>query len=140
MFLYNAFAAGPSGARILVFRCAHGPASSGPDPEVAAITLPCIGQLPPPFIDYTLSRGHANGVILAGCAQDACYERLGQQWTQQRMGRTRDPKLRQRVPADRVIACWAGRDAGSVTAAVSTLRNRLLYPMEPGEKQTCMAG
>jgi ferredoxin/coenzyme F420-reducing hydrogenase delta subunit len=136
----KAFAAQAPGGRILVFRCAHGPAVSGLPAEAAAITLPCIGQLPPPFIDYALSRRHADGVVLAGCAQSACYERLGQQWTQQRMGRTRDPKLRERVPADRVIACWAGRDNAGVSTVIASLRNRLLDPTAPLEKQPCIAG
>ena len=136
----KAFAAQIPGARILVFRCAHGPEVNDQDAEVASITLPCIGQLPPPFIDYTLSRGHADGVILAGCAQNACYERLGQQWTQQRLGRTRDPKLRERVRADRVIACWAGINTGSFTAAMAAIRMRLLNPAATAEKQPCTAG
>jgi ferredoxin/coenzyme F420-reducing hydrogenase delta subunit len=136
----KAFAAQAPNGRILVFRCAHGPAVNGLPAEATAITLPCIGHLPPPFIDYALSRGHADGVVLAGCAQSACYERLGQQWTQQRVSRTRDPKLRVRVPADRVIACWAGRDTAGVSTIISALRNRLLNPTAPVEKQPCTAG
>jgi ferredoxin/coenzyme F420-reducing hydrogenase delta subunit len=136
----HAFAAHPPGGRILVFRCAHGPDVSSQGPGSVAITLPCIGHLPPPFIDYTLSRRYADGVIVAGCAQSACYERLGQQWTQQRMDRTRDPKLRERVPADRVIACWGGRDTGCVTVATTTIRNRLLNVPPAGETQPCPAG
>lgn len=136
----NAFAARVPGERVLVFRCAHAAAINSQGPDVAEITLPCMGHLPPPFIDYTLSRGRADGVILAGCAQGACYERLGQQWTQQRMSRTRDPKLRERVPADRVIACWAGRDTVGVSAAIAAIRNRLPQSTVTGEKQPCPAG
>lgn len=77
------------------------------DRNVAAVTLPCVGALPPSFIDYILSRGLADGVFLAGCAEDHCYNRFGIRWTERRIARTRDPHLRTRVPRERIAMCWA---------------------------------
>jgi quinol-cytochrome oxidoreductase complex cytochrome b subunit/coenzyme F420-reducing hydrogenase delta subunit len=70
--------------------------------RVAAVRLPCLGMLPPSFIDYALSRLPVQGVVLAGCAGPACLYRQGADWTEQRIAGTRDPYLRKRVPRDRV--------------------------------------
>jgi quinol-cytochrome oxidoreductase complex cytochrome b subunit/coenzyme F420-reducing hydrogenase delta subunit len=96
--------------RILVFGCEHGTPLAGlEDGTAAAISLRCIGQLPPAFIDYVLSKRLADGVILAGCSENGCHARLGVKWTQQRLARVRDPHLRARVPAERLKVLWAGR-------------------------------
>ena len=63
-------------------------------------------MLPPPFIDFVLSRGHADGVLISGCAEQDCFERLGDQFTEQRIANERDPNLRDRVPRDRVAVAW----------------------------------
>jgi coenzyme F420-reducing hydrogenase delta subunit len=70
------------------------------------IKLPCVGMLPPSFVDYALSRQYADGVMLAGCAENDCFHRLGNEWTMRRMARERDPHLRQRVPDERVSMTW----------------------------------
>ena len=99
----------PGPARVLLFACDHGvdPASLADEP-VAVISLPCIGMLPPSFIDYVLSRNLADGVFLTGCAEGDCYQRLGIRWTEGRLGGTRDPHLRQRVPRERIGKLWVG--------------------------------
>lgn len=79
-------------------------------PGVATFSLPCIGQLPPSFIDFLVTRRHVEGVFITGCRNGDCEFRLGQQWTEARLRRERDPNLRERVPRDRVRTCWAGRD------------------------------
>jgi coenzyme F420-reducing hydrogenase delta subunit len=61
---------------------------------------------PPSLIDFILSRNLADGVVVAGCAESACYHRLGAAWTRQRFDRTRDPYLRTRVPRERVATIW----------------------------------
>jgi len=101
----------PEGTRIAVFACDH-----GADPEglvtsagVAAVRLPCLGMVPPPFIDFALARTAADGVVLAGCRQKYCFFRFGAQWTEQRIAATRDPYLRKRVPRERIAALWAGK-------------------------------
>lgn len=92
--------------RILVFACGK----AGAEPLVAAgtqlVSMPCVGMLPPSFIDFALSRKLADGVMLAGCAQSDCYYRLGDNWTAQRVAGTRDPYLRKRVPLERLRLSW----------------------------------
>jgi hypothetical protein len=63
-------------------------------------------MLPPSFMDFVLSRHHADGVLISGCAGQDCFERLGDQWTEQRIANQRDPHLRDRVSRDRVAVCW----------------------------------
>ncbi len=96
--------------RVLIFSCMHAvPAKSINVPGVASVELRCIGHLPPAFIDYVLSRKLADGVLLAGCSENACHARLGVEWTQARIAGERDPHLRARVPRERVRTVWVGR-------------------------------
>jgi ferredoxin/coenzyme F420-reducing hydrogenase delta subunit len=98
------------GPRIMVFGCDHGvEVERARDPQVAAISLACIGQLPPAFIDYVLSRDLADGVFLTGCADGFCYNRFGIAWTEARLAGERDPRLRARVPRERLMTLWLGR-------------------------------
>jgi coenzyme F420-reducing hydrogenase delta subunit len=74
---------------------------------VAAVSLPCIGMLPPSMIDYCLSRKLFDGVFLTGCRGGECFHRQGMDWTEQRLAGTRDPYLRSRVPRERIGKFWA---------------------------------
>jgi ferredoxin/coenzyme F420-reducing hydrogenase delta subunit len=96
--------------RVLVLACAHGGAAGRPDDSVV---MPCVAMAPPSLIDFVLSRGLADGVVVAGCAESACYHRLGVTWTEQRFAGTRDPYLRKRVPRERVATIWASALAAS---------------------------
>ncbi|MGB8274283.1 MAG: hydrogenase iron-sulfur subunit [Alphaproteobacteria bacterium] len=98
-----------AGPRIIVFGCDHGAdvrrlGGAG----VAAISLPCIAMLPPSMIDYALARGNFDGVFLTGCREGECFHRLGTEWMDQRLDGKRDPRLRARVPRERVARFWAG--------------------------------
>ena len=62
---------------------------------------------PPSLIDFILSRDLADGVVVAGCAESACYNRLGVKWTEERFAAQRDPYLRARVPRERIAKVWA---------------------------------
>ncbi len=96
--------------RVLVFGCEHGARiDSFSSPHARGVALRCIGQLPPSFIDYVLSRDLADGVVLAGCRKNSCHARKGVEWTEQRIARTRDPHLRTRVPTERLKVNWLGR-------------------------------
>lgn len=107
-------------SRIMIFGCGYGPEIDGlSGPDVVAISIPCIGMLPPSFIDYVLSRDLADGVVLAGCSAGECHNRLGIRWTEERIARTRDPRLRKRVPLERIEMVWASPVEGW------TLRKRL---------------
>jgi ferredoxin/coenzyme F420-reducing hydrogenase delta subunit len=90
--------------RILLLACAHG---AGAGRATGTVTLPCVGMAPPSLIDFILSRDLADGVVVAGCAESACYHRLGLAWTQQRLAGARDPYLRARVPRERIATVWA---------------------------------
>jgi coenzyme F420-reducing hydrogenase delta subunit len=71
-------------------------------------------MVPPSLIDFALSRDLADGVVVAGCAESACYHRLGVNWMKQRLAGTRDPYLRARVPRERIAMVW--------TSALQTAR------------------
>jgi len=90
-------------ARILVFACEHG----GGRRLAGTVRLPCIGMVPPSLFDYVLSRNLADGIVIAGCAEGVCFNRLGIEWTKQRIAATRDPYLRARVPRERIATVWA---------------------------------
>jgi quinol-cytochrome oxidoreductase complex cytochrome b subunit/NAD-dependent dihydropyrimidine dehydrogenase PreA subunit/coenzyme F420-reducing hydrogenase delta subunit len=93
--------------RLVVFACAHA-GKLGADLRRNAVVarMPCIGMLPPPYIDFIFARRLADGVVLAGCPGNACRERLGQRWTEERIAGLRDPWLRARVPRGRIAASW----------------------------------
>jgi ferredoxin/coenzyme F420-reducing hydrogenase delta subunit len=96
--------AGPT--RVLIFACKHG---AGACRATGTVQLPCVGMIPPSLIDYVLSRNLADGVVIAGCAERAGYQRLGVAWAQQRIAGERDPYLRARVPRERLATIWASR-------------------------------
>jgi quinol-cytochrome oxidoreductase complex cytochrome b subunit/coenzyme F420-reducing hydrogenase delta subunit len=93
---------------ILVFGCDHGlKVSQFAGANVGGVSLPCTGMLPPSMIDYTLSRGLADGVIITGCREGQCNYRSGTEWTESRIEGTRDPHLRARVPREKIARIWA---------------------------------
>ena len=76
--------------------------------DVAVLSIPCVGNLPPSFLDFIISRRYADGVVLTGCRSGDCHYRLGMNWTEQRIKGERDPRLRQRIPRERILTCWTG--------------------------------
>jgi coenzyme F420-reducing hydrogenase delta subunit len=100
--------AGSDEPRVIIFACDQGNAEILDDEAlgIRVIKLPCVGMLPPSFVDFALSRRYADGVMLAGCPENDCFHRLGNEWTIRRMARERDPYLRQRVPEERVAMAW----------------------------------
>jgi coenzyme F420-reducing hydrogenase delta subunit/ferredoxin len=96
-----------SGPRIAVIGCESTPFPDGqPGAGVSLIRLPCIAALPPSYIDFALSRGLADGVLIAGCPEGGCRYRFGPLWMEARIERRRDPYLRQRVPRERIRQVW----------------------------------
>jgi ferredoxin/coenzyme F420-reducing hydrogenase delta subunit len=114
-------------ARVVVVGCAHDAGGAAlADPETAVVALPCVGMLPPSFLDFVLSRRLAEGVLVSGCAEHDCYERLGDQWLRQRIANTRDPNLRGRVPRERIALSWNNpARRGSLRAALAGFRDHL---------------
>jgi coenzyme F420-reducing hydrogenase delta subunit len=92
-----------AGTRLLTLACEHG---GGAGHGAGVVTLPCVAMAPPSLIDFILSRDLADGVVVAGCAESACYHRLGVAWTEQRFAGERDPYLRARVPRERIARIW----------------------------------
>lgn len=113
--------------RVLVFGCDCAvDLAALANESVAGVSLPCIGALPPSFVDYVLSRGLADGVFLTGGPEGACVNRLGLQWTEQRMDGDRDPRLRDRVPRERVARRWAAaHESARLAEDIAAFRARL---------------
>jgi len=92
--------------RVLVYSCEQSAAEALRDRNTQVIKMPCVAMLPPSFVDFVLSRGLADGVMLSGCADGDCYYRLGDQWTRERVAGERDPYLRKRVERERLHLSW----------------------------------
>jgi len=113
--------------RILAFHCGHSAPLPPSDASFGVVHVPCIGMLPPSFVDFTLARGHADGALLAGCRSGECHFRLGDRYTEQRIAGERDPALRERVPRGRIGVSWRGMiDRRRRRADLSAFREALL--------------
>lgn len=114
--------------RLLVFACAGSEqARQLGDAETAVVNVTCLAQLPPPFFDWILSRDLADAVVLSACAHNDCQYRLGAKWTEQRIHRIRDPRLRKRVEVKKLALLWTQpwSDLRNIAQAVSEFRNTL---------------
>ncbi len=121
--------------RVLAFSCGHGAPIGAAADGTATISVPCVGMIPPSFVDWALTRKLVDGVVFAGCAERNCYERLGDQWVEQRIAGERDPWLRERVPRGRVAVSWrGGGEAGARAADLEGFRRQLerLPPLAGG--------
>jgi ferredoxin len=89
-------------AEKVVFRCEHAaqPAAGG------EISLRCLAQLPPSFVEYALRRG-ARRVEAVGCREGACKWRLGMDLCAERFAGTREPHLRRNVRAEELADGYA---------------------------------
>ena len=104
--------------RLVIFACAHGGPFGGDLSRNSVIArMPCLGMLPPSFIDFAFARRLADGIVLAGCPANACRERLGQRFALERIAGIRDPWLRARVPRGRIAASWSD-DLGAFRRAL----------------------
>lgn len=114
--------------RVLSFTCCG---SSAVDELNAAgeifVEVECIGQVPPSFIDYCLSRKVTDGVFLAGCAGRSCHYRLGTEWAEQRIDRARDPRLRKRIDERRIAMAWRDypQQSGRIIEQIEAFRKSL---------------
>jgi quinol-cytochrome oxidoreductase complex cytochrome b subunit/coenzyme F420-reducing hydrogenase delta subunit/ferredoxin len=126
--------------RILVFGCRENAQSRRMkaivnDAETATLDVICSGHLPPPFVDFILSRKLADGIVVAGCPGGDCQYRFGTEWTSLRMARQRDPHLRKRVDSARLALAWEDRWQGcqGLPDVVAALRASLPAADQPGE-------
>ena len=125
-------------SRVLVYACDKSGARALESDNVCVLSMPCLGMLPPAFIDFALSRDLADGVMLAGCAEGACHFRLGNEWTQQRIDCERDPYLRKRVPRDRLAVSWLpeGHSQRKVALAAFVASLQDLPPLQNRRRST----
>lgn len=98
----------PSDApRIMVFGCRDDRQTDRMRRAGATVvTVRCMAHLQPSFIDFVLSRKHAEGVLLLGCEDGNCNYRLGAEWTEARINRKRDPRLRKRTDTSKIAMGW----------------------------------
>lgn len=95
------------GQRVIVFGCdGSAELKQLEDQQTSVISLRCMAHLPPSYFDFILSRNHADGIYLAGCANGGCEYRLGADWTSQRVARERDPRLRERTDRTKLAQGW----------------------------------
>jgi len=98
-------------ARIIVFGCQKCADIQQIEVEnLISINLPCIGFLPPSFVDYLIRKKISDGVMVTGCCMDNCYNRSGNAWIDQRFKGERSPHLRTVAAKDdnKVRVRWAG--------------------------------
>jgi coenzyme F420-reducing hydrogenase delta subunit/ferredoxin len=112
--------------RIIAFGCDQGAdVRRLEESGVGALSLLCIGMLPPAFIEYALRHG-ADGVLIAACRDGECAYRLGGDWLGQRLAGVREPHLRRSVPRNRIVVVPAGAgEEASLRGALSGFRDRL---------------
>jgi len=114
--------------RIMVFGCKDDrEADRLRHAGASVITVTCMGHLPPSYLDFVLSRNHAEGILLLGCEDGNCNYRLGAEWTEQRVARERDPRLRKRTDTARIALGWQApwSDYGDALAALEAFRATL---------------
>ncbi len=116
-----------SDKRILVAGCDHGPDISQVDnPSVTTLSLACIAQLPPSYLDFLCRREGVDAVVLTGCADGNCFHRLGNELQDARLAHDREPHLRFRDVAVKVSTLWVGSDGlEEVTEKVRELESAL---------------
>jgi len=118
----------PAGAegRILLVGCEHSAdIRKHSRPDVAPLIVPCVGMLPPSFIEHALCNGAA-AVLLTGCRQGDCYYRLGGSWLRDRLNNARRPFLRHSVDRSDIRVCWAApSDQHKLQNTIDALRHSL---------------
>jgi coenzyme F420-reducing hydrogenase delta subunit len=123
--------------RLLVFGCDKAlKVEKFKNHDIATVSMPCAGMLPPSFIDYVLSKKLADGVVVTGCRSGECHYRLGTVWLEERLEGKRDPRLRKRVPRERILQVWASAtDGRSFERNLVNFKGEVneLAPYEPGK-------
>lgn len=97
--------------RVIVFGCDHGAQVEQINVNnVAQISLPCIGLLPPSFVDEMLKKKMIDGAVITGCCSQDCYFRSGNEWMEQRLTGKRMPRLRAKFSkaSGNIRTLWAG--------------------------------
>ncbi|MCC6213360.1 MAG: hydrogenase iron-sulfur subunit [Polyangiaceae bacterium] len=78
-------------------------------PGYRVVPVPCVGWVHPLTVERALRRG-ARGALVVGCGPTEPPYREGLRWAEERLGATREPRLRlDRAPAERVRVVRANR-------------------------------
>jgi len=116
-------------SRIVLFSCEKSADIDEVETKnVVKFKLPCIGYLPPSFVDYILRKDRADGVMVTGCCLENCYNRKGNQWTSERFKGERDPHLRTVAAKDdnKVRVRWGGAmEVAALKSEVAEFSNSL---------------
>jgi ferredoxin/coenzyme F420-reducing hydrogenase delta subunit len=112
---------------IMVFGCDYAADTKAVEGAgVSGLSMPCIGMLPPSFMDYVLGQDGVDGVLITGCQTCDCFSRLGNRWTEERIAGVRDPYLRKRVDRQRIKIFWASRIQGDdLSSQIETFRDSI---------------
>jgi ferredoxin/coenzyme F420-reducing hydrogenase delta subunit len=124
------------GRRVLSFSCSgSSTAATLRKAGETFVEVKCMGQIPPPFLDYVLSRDLADAILLTGCSDGRCRYRFGTEWTEERVSRKRDPRLRNRIDEARICRAWQDfpEYQGSVLRQLNSLRDSL--PCSTGDSE-----
>ncbi len=98
-------------SRIIIFGCENSADIDKIDlANMAKFKLPCIGYLPPSFVDFFLRKNRVDGVMVTGCCLENCFNRKGNIWTGERFKGDRLPHLRTVAAKDdnKVRVRWGG--------------------------------
>lgn len=106
-------------ATVAAFACEHGSSPAARD-GVAVLKLPCIGMLPPSFVEYALRAG-VDGVFVAACPGGDCEFRSGDALLGQRLAGEREPRLRATVARERICIARCA-DVAATESALAKFR------------------
>ena len=116
-------------SRVIVFGCEKAAdIEQIKQDNVISVNLPCIGFLPPSFVDYLLRKDRADGVMVTGCCLENCYYRTGNEWIGERFKGERSPHLRTVAAKDdnKVRVRWAGTmELSALKSEVATFSKSL---------------
>lgn len=117
----------PGDDTIFLFGCDHAlEVEPLADDNLAVVSLPCTGLLPPSFADFIARKPGVAGVMISGCHPDDCFCRKGSEWTEQRFKGERMPHLRTKAGKTKVRVSWAGpREHDSLCDEIAAFRRDL---------------
>jgi quinol-cytochrome oxidoreductase complex cytochrome b subunit/coenzyme F420-reducing hydrogenase delta subunit len=112
---------------ILVVGCDHGPdVSQFSSDSVASVSMECIGQLPPSYLDFLGRKENVDAVLLTGCSSGNCYHRLGIELQEARLAHEREPHLRFQDVQVKVNKLWVGRgNEAAIAERIAVLQQDL---------------
>ncbi len=94
--------------------------------NVAVLSVPCIGLLPPSFTDYVARNSSVDGVVISGCCEEGCFYRKGSEWTRERFYSQRRPHLRTKAAQHKYKLCPAGTNELDVlVTTIDSLKDEL---------------